>query len=214
MIELNIKKEQIKKENIEKQFKKYTTMYWSLKERQKNLKKKKFDNKNKEQEKQERLEELEKKRENEKKELIKKFKEMERKKDLNDKLRAQHLHQIKLLRLKKEQNVKNRLNEIAEQIDTYRNELLDYQSKSLSRIVSQDKLIRMKRTSINDKTIENQISFEKSLKHFRRKITQLNNQSIMKKSFEERFEIYKEKKRKEAEQRKKELEEKLEKMNK
>ena len=41
MQELNIKNEQIRKENIEKQFKKYATMYWCLKEKQKNLKKKK-----------------------------------------------------------------------------------------------------------------------------------------------------------------------------
>ena len=47
MQELNLKNEQIRKENEEKQLKKYATMYWCLKERQKNLKKKKFENKNK-----------------------------------------------------------------------------------------------------------------------------------------------------------------------
>ena len=214
MQELNLKKEQIRKENEEKQFKKYATMYFCLKEKQKNLKKKKFENKNKEQEKQERLEEIEKKRENEKKALIKKMQEMERKKQLFDKIRAEQLERCKLLRIKNKENVKNRLDKIAQQEENYRNELLEYQSKSLSRVASQDKLIRLKKISISDKTIENQISFEKSLKTFRKKITQLNNQSIMKKSFEERFAMYKEKKRKEAEKRKKELEEKLEKMNK
>ena len=85
MQELNLKNEQIRKENEEKQLKKYATMYWCLKERQKNLKKKKFENKNKEQEKQERLEEIEKKRENEKKALIKKMQNMKRKKELHNK---------------------------------------------------------------------------------------------------------------------------------
>ena len=61
MQELNLKNEQIRKENEEKQLKKYATMYWCLKERQKNLKKKKFENINKEHEKQKCLEEIEKK---------------------------------------------------------------------------------------------------------------------------------------------------------
>ncbi len=132
--------------------------------------------------------------------------EMERKKQLFDKIRSEQLERCKLLRIKNNENVKNRLNKIAQQEENYRIELLEYQSKSLSRVASQDKLIRLKKISINDKTIENQISFEKSLKTFRKKITQLNNQSVMKKSFEERFAMYKEKKRKEAEKRKKELE--------
>ena len=53
---------------------------------------------------------------------------------------------------------------------------------------------------------------EKNLSDFYKRMNLLKNQSIYKKSPEERYKIYKNLKREEAERKKKELEEKLEKL--
>ncbi len=57
-----------------------------------------------------------------------------------------------------------------------------------------------------------QMYIEKNLGMFYKKMDELKSQSVLKKSPEQRLKIYKDLKRKEAEKRKKELEEKLEKM--
>lgn len=53
------------------------------------------------------------------------------------------------------------------------------------------------------------MTLEKNLYLFHKKMNQIKNSSILKKSPEERLTMYKEKKRKEAEKKKKEMEEKL-----
>ena len=56
------------------------------------------------------------------------------------------------------------------------------------------------------------MTMEKNLSDFYKRMNLLKNQSIYKKSPEERYKIYKNLKREEAERKKKELEEKLEKL--
>ena len=56
------------------------------------------------------------------------------------------------------------------------------------------------------------MTMEKNLSDFYRRMNALKDQSIYKKSPEERYKIYKNLKREEAERKKKELEEKLEKL--
>lgn len=55
------------------------------------------------------------------------------------------------------------------------------------------------------------MTLEKNLYIFQKKMNEIKSASILKKSPEEKVEMYKEKKRKEAEKKKKELEDKLDK---
>ena len=64
-------------------------------------------------------------------------------------------------------------------------------------------------TFFSEKTVVAQMTLEKNLYLFHKKMNQIKNSSILKKSPEERLTMYKEKKRKEAEKKKKEMEEKL-----
>ena len=70
----------------------------------------------------------------------------------------------------------------------------------------------MKRINAGERTVVNQMNLEKNLSDFYKRMNLLKNQSIYKKSPEERYKIYKNLKREEAERKKKELEEKLEKL--
>ena len=58
------------------------------------------------------------------------------------------------------------------------------------------------------------MTMEKNLSDFYRRMNALKDQSIYKKSEEERYKMYRTLKREEAERRKKELEEKMENLNK
>ena len=173
--DLNERNEQIRKENEEKQFKKYAAMYWSRKEKEKYFKKRKADNKNKEQEKQERLEELDKKREKEKRALIKKMQEIEKKKEINDKIKADEFEKLKKRRLNNIERTRENLQAIAEDDEAFRLDILEYQTMILNRGVTKDNVTNMKRLNANDKTIINQMNIEKNLKNFRKKMFQLKD---------------------------------------
>ena len=70
----------------------------------------------------------------------------------------------------------------------------------------------MKRINAGESRVIGQMTMEKNLSDFYKRMNLLKNQSIYKKSPEERYKIYKNLKREEAERKKKELEEKLEKL--
>ena len=64
----------------------------------------------------------------------------------------------------------------------------------------------------SEKAVLNQIMLEKNLTNFKRKMNKLQSNSVIKKTTQEKMEMYKEKKKQEEEQRQKEEEDK--KMNK
>ena len=74
--------------------------------------------------------------------------------------------------------------------------------------LSRDNIFQMKRLNASEKTLNEQMTLEKNLTLFNKKMNELKSQSIFKKTIQERYKIVKELKKKEAE-RKKELEEKL-----
>ena len=69
----------------------------------------------------------------------------------------------------------------------------------------------MKRINAGEKRVMEQMTMERNLSDFYKKMNYLKDQSIYKKTMEERYKIYKDLKREEAERKKKELEDKLEK---
>ena len=89
-----------------------------------------------------------------------------------------------------------------------RKDILFYQSMMLGRSLSRDNIFHMKKIVANEKALNEQITLEKNLTAFNKKMNILKSQSIFKKTPQERLQIFKELKKKEAE-KKKELEEKM-----
>ena len=87
--------------------------------------------------------------------------------------------------------------------------ILDYQNEVLSRQNERDEKIRLKRENLKDKTIYNQMMFEKNLQPFYKRLERIKSESIIKKSKEQRRKIYRDLKRAEAEARRREEEERL-----
>ena len=67
----------------------------------------------------------------------------------------------------------------------------------------------MKRMAAGGNTINNQIAIQKSLFNFNKKLNELKSRSVNKMTQEEKMKIFRELKRKEAEKRKKQLEDEM-----
>ena len=91
-------------------------------------------------------------------------------------------------------------------------DILDYQYELLIKGKKKDKINEMKRINAGEQTVINQMVLEKNLSDFYKRMNRLKDQSVYKKTPEQRYKIYRDLKRAEAERRKKELEEKLDKL--
>ena len=174
-------------------------------------KQKKKDRGNKLQEKKERLEELEREAEKKRKLLMKKLAGLEKKRKENEKERSERIEKEK--RRRKEyfdKCIKNK-EELGNENDEYRQMILADQNEILKRGVNKDSLSDLKRINAGEKIVLNQLTLENNLPAFRKKMDMIKSSSVLKKSPEERLNMYKEKKREEAERKKKELEEKMQK---
>ena len=95
------------------------------------------------------------------------------------------------------------------ELDDIRLDILDYQTCVLNRNIDKTKLINLKRIQSREKTINDQLNFQKNIIPFFKKLEVIKSECVMTKSVNNRRKIYVEKKRREAELRKKEEEEKL-----
>ena len=91
-------------------------------------------------------------------------------------------------------------------------DILDIQLDLLKRGKKKEKSYELKRITAGERRVLSQMNMEKNLSDFYKRMNALKNQSIYKKTEEERYKMYKDLKREEAERKKKELEEKLEKL--
>ena len=104
----------------------------------------------------------------------------------------------------------NKRDLIQDQCDR-REEILEDQNVFFNRGLNKDNVTNLKRINANERTVIAQLTLEKNLYIFNKKMNQIKNSSILKKSPQQRLAMYKEKKRQEEEKRKKELEEKMDK---
>ena len=200
--------EKIAKENEERDFKKYCAFFWQRKNKEKESKQRKKEQNNKLIEKAERLVELEKQNEKKRNDILNKIKTMDSKKEIFEKNKYEKILENKKIREQRFAScLKNRKEMLIEE-DERRKDILFYQSIMLGRSLSRDYIFRKKRLNASEKTVNEQMTLEKNLTLFNRKMNMLKSQSIFKKTMEERYKIFKELKKKEAE-RKKELEEKM-----
>lgn len=159
-------------------------------------------------EKAERLVELEKQNEKKRNDILNKIKTMDSKKEIFEKNKYEKILENKKLREQRFAScLKNRKEMLVEENER-RKDILFYQSIMLGRSLSRDNIFRKKRFNASEKTVNEQMTLEKNLTLFNRKMNMLKSQSIFKKTMEERYKMFKELKKKEAE-RKKELEEKM-----
>ena len=88
-------------------------------------------------------------------------------------------------------------------------DILEYQAIMLSKNTQMDKKYRLQKDNCTEKTLYHQLTFEKNLKPFYKKLDEIKSESIIKKSMDQRRKIYRGIKRAEAEAKRKEEEERL-----
>lgn len=133
---------------------------------------------------------------------------MDSKKEIFEKNKYEKILENKKLREQRFASCLKNRKELLVEENERRKDILFYQSIMLGRSLSRDNVFRKKRLNASEKTVNEQMTLEKNLTLFNRKMNMLKSQSIYKKTMEERYKIFKDLKKKEAE-RKKELEEKM-----
>jgi hypothetical protein len=209
---LNIRNEQLAKETEEKEFKKYISFYWIKRSQEKAKHRRKREKNNRLKEKEERIEEIKKINAQKVKELLSKIKKREEIKEEYDKDKKEKLRLDKEAREEKMRRCKTNRDEMIKEQYERRLDILEYQYDLLRRNNRKNNMDEMKRVNVGEKTVINQLVLEQSLRDFYKKMDRLKSQSIYKKTPEQRYKIYKDLKKVEAEKRKKELEEKIDKM--
>lgn len=212
VIKLNIENEKLAKETEEKEFKKYIAFYWLRKAQEKALRQKTKEKNTKLKEKTERIEELEKENEKKGKDLLAKIRKREAIKQKYDKDRKDKLKEEIKAREEKMRRCNTQKIELMREQNDRRLDILDYQYELINRVKKKENINEMKRINAGERTVINQMTLEKNLSDFYRRMNHLKEQSIYKKTLEQRYKIYKDLKRAEAERKKKELEEKLDKL--
>ncbi len=138
-----------------------------------------------------------------------------KKEQIKEKYDKQRKEKFSMDKKKREEKMKKCLTqkiEIMKEQNERRFDILDFQLDLLKRGKKRERTNEMKRINAGERRVIGQMTMEKNLSDFYKRMNLLKNQSIYKKTPEERYKMYKNLKREEAERKKKELEEKLEKL--
>lgn len=161
---------------------------------------------NKLKEKEERLEELQEENNKRRKDILKKQESINQKKELYELRKAADTEKSK----ERRKEYINKLMENKEILkadrERDREDILENQIFLLAKAINKDNVIDLKRINAHEMTIVQQMTLERSLSQFNFRLNKLKSNSVLTKSAEERFQMYKEMKRKEAERKKKEEE--------
>lgn len=144
--------------------------------------------------------------------MIAKIRKREAVKERYEKEKENKLKEEKKLREEKMNRCKTQKEELLKEQNERRLDILDYQYELLRRGKKKDNMNEMRRINAGERTVISQMTLEKNLSDFHRRMNQLKDQSVYKKTPEQRYKIYKDLKRAEAERKKKELEDKLDKL--
>ena len=125
----------------------------------------------------------------------------------NDKLREEIKSRDEKMRRCSTQKI-----ELLKEQNERRLDILDYQYELLNRGKKRENMNEMKRINAGERTVINQMNLEKNLSDFYKRMNVLKEQSVYRRTPEQRYKIYKDLKRAEAERKKKELEDKLDKL--
>jgi hypothetical protein len=212
VIKLNDERERMARENEEKGIQKYIGFYWLRKAQERELRRRTKAKNTKLKEKAEKLEELEKENEKKSKDLMAKIRRREIVKEKYDKERKKRLKLEKEKREEKMRRCNTQKKEIRKEENERILDILDYQFELLRRSQKKEKMGELRRVNAGEKTIIDQMVLQKNLSEFFRRMNRLKDQSVYKKTPEQRYKIYRDLKRAEAERKRKELEEKMDKL--
>ena len=157
----------------------------------------------------EKIEELERNEEKKTNDLLKKLNGIEsRKKEI-----LKHKNDL-VISFNKKRNkymsaAKVKRKDILKDIYDSKFDILDYQNELLKRSAEKNNIISLKKAQVNEKTINDQLNFEKNMKTFNKKLEIIKAENVMRLSVDNRRKIFQKLKRKEAEKKKKEEEDKL-----
>ena len=163
-------------------------------------------------EKQEKLKELDIENDNQRKLILKKIQKMEKKKLDHDKEKDKFYKKIKEDLDNHFVEIKNNQKLILKDADEMRQDVLIYENYKFNLALKKDKLNFNKRNQSRSKTLENQREKENEMKQFKRIMSGLQDESVIKKTERQKRQLYNEKVKKEKEEKKKEEEKKLEKL--
>ena len=161
-------------------------------------------------EKQERLKELEKKSNYERRLLIKKLERMQAQKNGLDKINEDKFLKIRAMRESKFERLKTNKSVIEQREKKRRDNILFDEEEKFDRALNRENRNDTLRSNSRYKTLGEQKYKEEKMKFFLKEMNNLKNQSIMKKNDRQKKQIYIAKLRREAEERKKEEEKRLE----
>ena len=211
-MKLNEENERLAKETEEKEFQKYISFFWLRRAQERALKKRLKIKNDKLKERTERIEELEKINEKRGKVITDKIHKREEIKEKFDNEKKERLLLEKDKREEKLRRCNTQKMEILKEQNERRLDILEYQYELLMKGRRKEKMDELKRKNAGEKTIVNQMILEKNLSDFYKRMNMLKTLNVNKKTPEERFRIYRDLKRAEAEKKKKELEDKLDKL--
>ena len=209
---LEVKKmnEQLEKETEEREFQKYITYYFLKKGQSQSLSKKKKEQNNKLQEKADKLDELERQNDEKRNQLAKKMKKMDNKREEFRKKKEEKIIEGRLKRDGHIKKMKENLNDLEQYQRAKRDRVLNRQSNLMHRSLNMNLTsMTIKNMYLDDNSINNQILLRQNEALFNKKLNELKSQSITKKSPEDKVKMYKDLKRKEAEEARRKKEEEM-----
>ena len=210
LTEVKKKLEELEKETEEREFNKYITYYFLKKGQSQALSKLKKKQNNKLQEKAERLDELERKNDERREGLVNKMKTMDKRREAFKRKKEQKIIKDKIQREEKMNEIKKNQKEMDLKNEEKMYQLLDRQTDHMYRSINMNQENMALRTITQEEnSISNQMLLRESEGIFKKKLNDLKSQSIIKKSQEDKIKLYKQLKRKEAEDAKRKKEEEL-----
>jgi hypothetical protein len=134
---------------------------------------------------------------------------MKKKKEEFDKEKLEHREKEKEKRREYYELCQENKIENAKMLQERNEAILEAENMFLSRGANKDNVTDLKRINAGEKIVLAQMTLEKNLQAFKKKMNEIKSNNVMKKSPEQQLAIFKEVKRQEAEKKKKELEDKL-----
>ena len=134
---------------------------------------------------------------------------MKKKKEEFDKEKLEHREKEKEKRREYYELCQENKIENAKMLQERNEAILEAENMFLSRGANKDNVTDLKRINAGEKIVLAQMTLEKNLQAFKKKMNEIKSNNVMKKNPEQQLAIYKEVKRQEAEKKKKELEDKL-----
>ena len=177
IIKVKKENEQLEKETEEKGFQKYVTYYFTMKNKNESLSRKKKLDDTKNQEKAENLKEIEKKKEENRKKIIIKMQKMDKKREDFIKIKERKYEEDKIRRDERTKHIRDRLIVIDKEEGERRKDILGYQSEIFIRSMNKTN-VNMKKSLSTINTIKNQIALQNNMGIFHKKLNILKSKYL------------------------------------